>query len=103
MENLSLNDEAHNQQSLQIATRNDNEDSDFLLHQYVFDDIFEDSKKLPIKRRYTSVRDLRAIFPNQIIGEPSPGVRTKSSLRTESNLALILEVQPECIDEALQD
>ena len=55
------------------------------------------------KRRYTGIRDLRAVSQNQIIGEPSQGIRTRSSFRTKSNMALISEIQPECIDEALQD
>ena len=49
------------------------------------------------------MRDLRVISQNQIIGEPSQGIRTRSSLRSESNLALISEIQPESIDEALTD
>ena len=40
---------------------------------------------------------------NQIVGEPSQGIRTASSLRTKSNLALISEIQLESVDEALQD
>ena len=43
---------------------------------------------------------MRVISQNQIIGE---GVKTRSSLITESNLALILEIQQESIDKALQD
>ena len=39
MENLSLNNDAHDQQSLQIATRDDNNDSEFPTHQHVSDDI----------------------------------------------------------------
>ena len=60
-ENLSLNNDTHNQQFLQIATRNDTEDSDFPLHQHVSDDISEGLEESPIKRRYTSVRDLRVV------------------------------------------
>ena len=40
---------------------------------------------------------------NQIVGEPSQGIRTASSLRTKSNLALISEIQLESVGEALQD
>ena len=71
--------------------------------QHISDDIPEDSEESTIKRRYTGARDLRAVSQNQIIGEPSQGIRTRSSLRIESNLALISEIQPECVDEALQD
>ena len=46
---------------------------------------------------------MRAISQNQIIGEPSQGIKTRSSFRTKSNMDLISEIQPECIDEALQD
>ena len=82
MENLPLNNNAHNQQFLQIATRDDNDDSEFPTHQHVSDVIQEESEELPIKRRYTGVRDLKAISQNQIIGEPSHGIRIKSSLIT---------------------
>ena len=66
-------------------------------------DISEDPKNTPIKRRYTGARDLRAVSQKWIVGEPSQGIRTRSSLRTESNLALISEIQPESVDKALQD
>ena len=89
MENLSLNHDDRNQQSLQIATRNGSEDSDFPLHQHVSDDISEVLEESPIKRRYSGTRELRDVSQNQIISEPSQGVRTRFSLRTESNLALI--------------
>ena len=49
-ENLSLNNDANNQQFLQIAIRNDNDDSDLPLHQHVSKDISEDSEELPIKK-----------------------------------------------------
>ena len=62
MENLSLTNDVHNQQSLQIATRDDNDDSKIPTHQHVSDDIQEDAEETPIKRRYTSARDLRTIF-----------------------------------------
>ena len=61
MENLSLNNDAHNHQDLQIATRNENDVFESHSHQYVFDDISEEPKESLIKRRYTGVRDLRAI------------------------------------------
>ena len=101
MENLSLDNNAHNQQDLQIATRNESDVSKFSIHQHVSDDISEEPEESPIKRRYTEVRDSRAISQDQIIGEPSQGVKTRSSLITESNLALISEIQSECVDEAL--
>ena len=72
-------------------------------NQPVSDDVSDEPEDTPLKRRYTSVRDLRAVSQNQIIGEPSQGIRTRSSLRSESNLALISEIQPESIDEALSD
>ena len=93
MVNLSLNNDFQNQQSLQIATRENNDDittnskSSYLQH--VHDDISKDSEGSPIKRRYTSARDLRAFSQNLIIGEPYQGIRTKSSFRIESNMALI--------------
>ena len=49
------------------------------------------------------MRDLRVVSQNQIIGEPSQGVRTRSSFRSECNMALILEIQLEFVDEAFQD
>ena len=101
MENLSLNENA--QQTLQAATRDDNEVSDLPTHQHVSDDISEDPEDTPIKRKYTGARDLRAVSQKEILGEPYQGIRTKSSLRTESNLALISESQPKSIDEALLD
>ena len=104
MENMSLNDNSQNQQNLQIATSNDEDDiSELPSHQHVSNDISEELKGTPLKRRYTGVRDLRAVSQNQIIGEPSQGIRTRSSLKSESNLALISEIQPESIDEALSD
>ena len=39
MESLSLNNDAHNHQDLQIATRNENDVSEFPIHQYVSNDI----------------------------------------------------------------
>ena len=42
IENLSLNNSAYNQQDLLIATRNENDVSDFPTHQYVSDDILEE-------------------------------------------------------------
>ena len=71
MENLSLNDNAHNQQDLQIASRVESDVSKFPTHQHVSDDISEELEESPIKRRYTGARDLKAISQNQIIGEPS--------------------------------
>ena len=103
MENLSLYNNAHNQQDLQIATRNKSDVSKFPTHQHVSDDILEEPKESLIKRRYTRTRNSRVVSQNQIIGEPSQGVKTRSSLRIESNIALISEIQPECVDEALQD
>ena len=103
MENLPLNNDAHNQQFLQIATRDNNDDSKFPTHQHVSNDIQEEWEESPIKRRYTSARDLRVVSQNQIIGELSHGIRTRSSLIIESYLALISEIQPKCVDEALQD
>ena len=89
IENLSLNNDASNQQDLQLATRNESDVSELPTHQHVSDDISEEPEESSIKRRYTGVRDLRAVSQNQIIGELSQGVRTRSSLKTESNLALI--------------
>ena len=63
--------------------------SELLTHQYVSDDTSKEPKETPIKRRYTRIRNLRTVSQNQIIGEHSHGVRTRSSLKTESNLALI--------------
>ena len=96
LENLSLNDNSQNQSFLQIATRDDDEDMannlKSSLPHHVSDGILENSKASPMKRRYTSTSDLRAISQNQIIGEPSQGVKTKSLFRTESNMALISEI-----------
>ena len=103
MESLSLNNSANNQQDLQISTRIESDVFEFLTHQHVSDDISEEPEESPIKRRYIRARNLRVVSQNQIIGESSQGVRTRSSLRMESNLALISKVQPECFDEALQD
>ena len=103
LENLSLNNDAQNQHSVQIATRQDNDNSEPPYPQHASDDITEDLEESPIKRRYTGAKDLRVISQNQIIGEPTQGVRTRSSLRIESNMALILEIKPESVDEALQD
>ena len=74
MENLSLDNNAHNQQSLQIAIRNNNVDSKFPTHEHVSDDIQEDPEESPIKRRYIGVRHLRIVSQNQIINEPYQGV-----------------------------
>ena len=38
MENLSLNNDAHNQQFLQVATRDDNDDSKIPTRHHVSDD-----------------------------------------------------------------
>ena len=46
---------------------------------------------------------MRVVSQNQVISEPSQGVKTRSSFKLESNMALISEIQPECVDEALQD
>ena len=93
MENLSLNNDIHNKQFLQIATRESNDDMTTMFEpshpQHVSDHIPEDSEGSLVKRRYTNARDLRAVSQNQIIGEPSKGIRTRSSFRTESNMALI--------------
>ena len=89
MDKLSLNNSAHNHQDLQIATRNESDVSELLTHQHVSDDISEEPKESPIKRRYTKIRDLQAVSQNHIISEPSQGVRIKSSLKIESNSALI--------------
>ena len=80
MEDLSLKDKSINQSSLHIATRESNEEmannhEPFMPH-HVSDHIPEDSKASPMKRRYTSARDLRAISRNQVIDELSQGVRT---------------------------
>ena len=85
MENLSLNNDFQIQQSLQIATRENNEDlttnSEPSHPQHVSDDILENSEGSPIKRRYAGARDLKAVSQNQIISEPSQGIRTRSSFR----------------------
>ena len=70
---------------------------------HVSDNILKDFEASPMRRRYIGVRDFRAISQNQVISELSQGVRTRSSFRIESNMALISKIQPECIDEALQD
>ena len=44
---------------------------------------------------------LKCIF--LIIGELSQEIRTRSSHKIESNLALIFEIQLESVDEAVQD
>ena len=93
MENLSLNDNAQHQQILQIAIRNDNDDSDMPTHQHVSDNISKEPEDTPIKRRYTGARDLRVVSQNQKLGEPSQRIRTRSSIRIESNLALISEIK----------
>ena len=67
---------------LQIATRDDNDDFDLPTHQQFFNDISKETEDTPIKRRYTGARDLRAVFENQIIGESSQGIRTRSFLIT---------------------
>ena len=104
MESMSLNDNSQNQQNLQISTSNDDDNvSELPSHQHVSDDICEEVEGTHLKWRYTGIRDLRAISQNQIIGEPSQGVRIRSSLRSESNHACIFEIQPENIDEALTD
>ena len=56
-----------------------------------------------MKRRCNSARDLKVVSQNQVISEHSQEVRTRSSFRIESNMALIFELQPECVNEALQD
>ena len=96
MENLSLNNDASNQQDLQLATRNESDVSKLLTHQHVSDDISEELEESHIERRYTGARDLRDVSQNQIIGEPSRGVRTRSSLKTESNLPLIRNLTLRC-------
>ena len=75
----------------------------FPLINLVSDDVSDELENTPLKRRYTGVRDLRAVSQNQIIGEPSQGIRTRFSLKSESNLALISEIKLENIDEALSD
>ena len=90
MEDLSLNDGPENENSLQIATTDDN--LELSMSQHVSDDILEDFEAPPIKRRYTEARELRAVSQNQVIDEPSQGVRTRSSFRLESNIALISEI-----------
>ena len=75
MENLSLNNNTHNHQDLQVV-------SELPSHQHISNDISEEPEKSRIKRRYTGAKDLRVVSQNQIIGEPFQGVRTRSSLRT---------------------
>ena len=101
LEDLSLNDRSLNQNSLQIVIIDDNPEPSIPHH--VFYDIPKESEASSIKRRYTYVRDLRVVSQNQVIGDLSQGVRTISLFRTESNMGLISEIQPECIDKALQD
>ena len=107
MEILSLNNGFQNQQSFQLTTRENNDEinanSELSYPQHVFDNIQEDSEESPIKKRYTNVRDLKAISQNQIIGKPYQGIRTKSSFRSKSNMALVSEIQLECIDEVFHD
>ena len=93
MENLSLNNDSQNQQSFQIATRENNynatANSKIFYPQHIYDDIPKDSEGSPIKRRYTSARNLRAISQNYIIAKPYQGIKTRSSFRMKSNMALI--------------
>ena len=104
LKDLSIVDNIQSQDNLQEVTRCDDDDvSDIPTHQPVSEENSENSEDIPQKKRYSGVRDLRAVSQNQIIGEPSQGVRTRSSLRSESNLALISEIQPESTVEALQD
>ena len=56
-----------------------------------------------MKRICTGTRDLRVVSQNQVISEPSKGVRTRSSFKIESNMALIFKIHPKYIDEVLQD
>ena len=107
LEDLSLNDNSQNQSSLQITIRNGNEEMGnnpkSSLPHHVSDDILENSEASYMRKRYTGARDLRAISQNQVIGEPSQEIKTKSSFIAKSNMALIFETQPKCIDEAFPD
>ena len=47
MENLFLNNDANDQQNLQIVTRNEDEVSEIPTHQHVSDDIQEELKETP--------------------------------------------------------
>ena len=60
------------------------------LPQHVSYGILEESRASPIERRYTSVMNLRVVSQNEVIDEPSQGVRTRSLFRIESNMDLIL-------------
>ena len=75
LEDLSLNDNSQNQSSIQIATRDGDEkminNSKFSLPCHVSEDISENSEASPMRRRYTSARDLKAASQNQVIGGPS--------------------------------
>ena len=101
-----MNNDFWSQQSLQIATRENNEDlttnSEPSPYQHVSDNISEDSEGFLIKGRYTSIRDLKAVSQTQI-GESSQGVGTRSSFKMEPNMALLSEIELDYIDKALQD
>ena len=57
----------------------------------VSDDTLESSEAPTMRIGYTGARDLTAISQNQVLGEPSHEVRTISTFRIESNMALILK------------
>ena len=102
LKDLSIVDNEQTQDNLQGVTRSIDDDvSDLPTHQPVSEENFEDSEGTPQKKKYSGVRDLRVVSQNQIIGEPSQGVRTRSSLRSESNLALISETQIESTDKTM--
>ena len=48
MENLSLNNNAHNHQDLQIATKDKSDVSELPTHQYVSDDVSREPKESPM-------------------------------------------------------
>ena len=90
LEDSFLNERSQNENSLQIATTND--DLEPSLPYYIFYDIREEYEASLLKGRYTSARDLRAVSQNQVIGEPSQEIRTRSSLRLKLNRTLISEI-----------
>ena len=70
MENLSLNNDCQNQESLQVATRQNNDDSESPYLQHVYDNIVEESEESLIKKRCIGARDLRVVSQNQIVTSP---------------------------------
>ena len=72
LENLSLNNNSQNQNSLHIATKDSDEEMvnnpESSLPYQVYDDTLESSKATIMRRGYTGARDLRVVSQNQVIG-----------------------------------